>query len=201
MIELFQKGGPLMYPLLLCSILALAFMLERAYHYLRSADRKELLPEILALLRKCDYEGAIRLCESVSGPVAAVLSEALKHRGRSIATMEEAISLKGSQELKKLNKNLHILELVGRIAPLLGLLGTVLGMVEAFRTISSLKGSVDPSLLAGGIWEALITTVAGLCVAIPALVAHHLFEDRVKTVAFNMKHSGAEVVALLGERK
>lgn len=114
--------------------------------------------------------------------------------------LEEAISLAGSREMVRLNRNLHILELIGRLSPLLGLLGTVLGMVAAFRNVAASRGAVDPSLLAGGIWEALITTVAGLCVAIPALVLHHLFEDRVRTFAYLMKHYGTEAVKHLGVR-
>jgi biopolymer transport protein ExbB len=99
-----------------------------------------------------------------------------------------------------MNENLHVLELIGRVAPLVGLLGTVLGMVNAFRTVAASQGAVDPALLADGIWEALITTVAGMCVAIPALVFHHFFEDRVKKTAFQMKHYGTEIVKLLEEK-
>lgn len=201
MLEFLQKGGPLMYPLLLCSVLTVAFGIERIYHYLKAAGRRDFLPHVISMIKNGEYEKALALGEKSSGPLAAVVVEALRLRGRGAAVIEESVSMKGSQELKQLNKNLHVLELIGRIAPLIGLLGTVLGMVEAFKTVSSMKGAVDPSILAGGIWEALITTVAGLCVAIPALVLHHLFEDRVKTIAFQMKHGAAELIALMGERR
>jgi biopolymer transport protein ExbB len=115
--------------------------------------------------------------------------------------VENKISLTGDQELKRLSKNLHLLELTGKIAPMIGLLGTVIGMVEAFRELSSVKGLVDPSLLAGGIWEALITTVAGLFVGIPALVFFHLYTNKVKATATSMKHIGEEIMSMTRGRE
>lgn len=200
MMEFFVKGGPLMYPLLLCSIFTVAYGIERAYHYLRAGRNSDAPEAIHTLIEKGDFERALGLASETPGPVAAVLVEGLKHRGLERELLEEHISLRGAAELKRLNHRLHILELVGRLAPLMGLLGTVLGMAAAFRQVAGAKGSVDPSLLAGGIWEALITTVAGLCVAIPAMVLHHFFEDRVKTFAYFMKHYGTEAVKHLGAR-
>lgn len=200
MLEFFIKGGPLMYPLLLCSILTVGCGIERIYHYVRAGKGKDAPEVIHSLIEQGKDAEALTLAEKTPGPVAAVLAEGLRHRGMEMSLMEEAISLAGGRELKRLNKNLHVLELVGRLAPLMGLLGTVLGMVEAFRQVASSRGAVDPSLLAGGIWEALITTVAGLCVAIPALVLHHFFEDQVKDFAYFMKHYGTEAVKHLGVR-
>lgn len=200
MLEFFLKGGPLMYPLLLCSIATVAYGIERVYHYARAGKGKDAPERIHALIEKGDAEEAQSIAENTAGPVAAVLAEGLRHRGTDIVLMEEAISLTGGRELKRLNKHLHILELIGRMAPLMGLLGTVLGMMEAFRQVAASKGAVDPSLLAGGIWEALITTVAGLLVAIPAMVLHHFFEDRVAEFAYLMKHYGTEAIKHLGVR-
>lgn len=200
MVEFFVKGGPLMYPLLLCSVLTVAYGIERIYHYVRAGRGGEVPEEIHGLIERGEFERAQTLARETPGPVAAVLAEGLRHRGTEAGMLEEAISLAGSREMVRLNRNLHILELIGRLSPLLGLLGTVLGMVAAFRNVAASRGAVDPSLLAGGIWEALITTVAGLCVAIPALVLHHLFEDRVRTFAYLMKHYGTEAVKHLGVR-
>jgi biopolymer transport protein ExbB len=201
MLEFFMKGGALMYPLLLCSVLTVAYGLERGYQYLRAGRRGEAVDRVRSLAAGGEFEEALALAEVSPGPVAAVLAEALRNRWRDAAALEESVSLKGSIELRRLNRNLHVLELTGRMAPLLGLLGTVLGMVEAFRRVASVQGSVDPSLLAGGIWEALITTVAGLGVAIPALVMHHFFEDRMASFAFRMKRHGSEMVNLLGGKR
>ena len=187
-----------MYPLLFCSVVTLACGIERSWHYFRAARKAGAPEEIHALIEKGRLDQALLLAKTAPGPVAAVLAEGLRHRGESREMLEEVISLKGATELKRLNNNLHILELVGRIAPLMGLLGTVLGMVAAFRQVASAQGAIEPSLLAGGIWEALITTVAGLCVAIPALVMHHFFEDRVESFAYFMRHYGAEAAKHLG---
>jgi biopolymer transport protein ExbB len=201
MLEFFFKGGAVMYPLLLCSVLTVAYGMERGYHYLRAGRGGGSVDRVRSLAGRGEFDEALALAEGTPGPVAAVLAEALRNRGRDAAALEESVSLKGSIELRRLTRNLHVLELTGRMSPLLGLLGTVLGMVEAFKRVASAQGSVDPSLLAGGIWEALITTVAGLCVAIPALVMHHFFEDRMASFAFRMKHHGSEMVKLLGGKR
>ena len=189
-----------MYPLLIGSVLTVAYGLERVVCYIRARLRDGFLPDLHRLIKEEKYGNALILAEKAPGPVAAIAAEALRHRGYPVTVVEEAVSLRGSQELERMNDNLHILELIGRIAPLLGLLGTVLGMVSAFRTVAASQGSIDPAVLADGIWEALITTVVGMCVAIPALIFHHFFEDRVKKTAFQMKHYGAEIVKLLGEK-
>ena len=201
MFEFFVKGGPLMYPLLLCSIITVAYGIERAYHFFLAGKQGGAPEKIHSLIEQNDFEGALSLAVTAPGPVAAVLAEGLKHRGIAHDMLEEIISLAGSREIIRLNKNLHLLELIGRVAPLMGLLGTVLGMASAFRQVAGARGAVDPSLLAGGIWEALITTVAGLCVAIPAMVLHHLFEDRVSNFGFMMKHYGTEAAKHLGVRE
>jgi len=200
LLELFINGGPLMYPLLLSSILTVGYGIERGYHYYQAGKKSDVPEKIHNLIEQEEYETALDLAESSPGPVAAVLASGIKNRGTDSEMLAEIISLKGSREMKRLNQHLHILELIGRLAPLIGLLGTVLGMVEAFRQVASSKGAVDPSLLAGGIWEALITTVAGLFVAIPALVLHHLFEEHVRNFGFLMKHYGTEAVKHLGVR-
>ena len=198
MLDLFYKGGPLMYPLLFCSILVLAFSLERSYNYIRASGSKTFLAEIKRLIAAKQYEQALELARSETGPVAAITAAALAARNQGVTEMEEAVSTVGSLELKRLSKNLHILEFIGRIAPLIGLFGTVLGMTEAFRVVASSKTSVNPAMLAGGIWEALITTVGGLAVAIPAMVVHHFCEDNVRSWAFRMKRTGQEWIKLLG---
>lgn len=199
MFEFMGKGGPLMYPIMLCSILTVAFGMERAWHYIRASKNGGRTEEIHGLIERGNHAEAEEIARRSPGPVAAVLAAGLRHRTKPLSMIEEEISLCGGRELQRLNRHLHILELIGRIAPLMGLLGTVLGMVAAFQGIAGVRGSVDPSVLASGIWEALITTVAGLCVAIPAMVLHHFFEDRVQGFAHQMKHYGAEAVKHLGE--
>ncbi len=199
-LEFLAKGGPLMYPLLFCSIVSLALSLERFFHYYKAEGDKSFYGKVRTLLQQGYYDQAAELARAQPGPVAAIVAAAVASHEQGSAAMEDLISAAGSLELQRLNRHLHILELIGRVAPLIGLLGTVMGMVEAFKNLAGVKGAVDPSILAGGIWEALITTVAGLCVAIPTLVSHHFFEDKVKSWAFRMKHCGKEMVRLMGGR-
>jgi biopolymer transport protein ExbB len=132
-----------LYPLLLCSILALTFGIERLYHFLRAGSKNKSIKDVMDFIEKGELDNALRLLKNIPGPVAVVV-EAIVNRDKNRQEIEEAISIKGSYELNRLNKNLHIVELIGRIAPLLGLLGTVLGMVEAFQKVSSVKGAYEP---------------------------------------------------------
>jgi biopolymer transport protein ExbB len=201
MLELFYRGGPLMYPLLFGSVLMVAIIIERGYHFIRAGVSRKFVDTIISTIEKGDLEGAQQIAGERRGPVAAIMETALRYRNYTQDVVENKISLRGDQELKSLSKNLHLLELTGKIPPMIGLLGTVIGMVEAFQEVAAVKNLVDPSLLAGGIWEALITTVAGLFVGIPALVFFHLFSNRVKATAFTMKHIGEEIMSMTRGRE
>ena len=201
MLDLFYKGGPLMYPLLFGSVLMIAIIIERGYHFIRAKLNRKFVASITTAIEEGDLEKAERIAVESSGPIAAIVDATLQYRSYTQDVVENKISLTGDQELKRLSKNLHLLELTGKIAPMIGLLGTVIGMVEAFRQLSSVKGLVDPSLLAEGIWEALITTVAGLFVGIPALVFFHLYTNQVKATASSMKHVGEEIMSMTRGRE
>jgi len=201
MIDLFYKGGPLMYPLLLGSVVMVAVVVERAFHFIRARVKGKFIEEIKGKIEEGNLDGALQMASGNPGPVAAIIEVALKMRLYTQDVIENEISLRGDQELGKLKKNLHLLELIGKIAPMIGLLGTVMGMVEAFQKVASARGVVEPALLASGIWEALITTVVGLFVGIPALVFHHLYVNRLKAIAFFMKHLGEEIVSMTRGRK
>ena len=188
MLDLFYKGGPLMYPLLFGSVLMIAIIIERGYHFIRARVNRRFIDRVINIIEEGDLHRAQRIAEECRGPIAAIVEAALRYRSYTQDVVENKISLTGDQELKRLSKNLH-------------LLGTVIGMVEAFRELSSVKGLVDPSLLAGGIWEALITTVAGLFVGIPALVFFHLYTNQVKATASSMKHVGEEIMSMTRGRE
>ncbi len=195
----FDAGGPLMYPLLVCSLLTVAYAIERSFHFFRAGRSADAPHVIHDLIERNQFDKALRLAEISPGPVSAVLAEGLRHAGEKKEFIEEEIALAGAAEIKRLNKHLHLIELISRIAPLMGLLGTVLGMVNAFQQVAQTNGSVDPSMLAEGIWEALITTAAGLGVAIPSMIVHHLLEEKVQSFAFLMKYYGSETVKHLGK--
>ncbi|MEK7308708.1 MAG: MotA/TolQ/ExbB proton channel family protein [Nitrospirota bacterium] len=197
MFDLFLKGGPLMWPILLCSMISITIILERFYHFYQKRTRiPNIFSRVKSLLKDSKVDEALKLCESSPESVAHILAIGIHIRHRTLEEKEKLISRAGSKIIRQLEKNLRGLAIIGNIAPLLGLLGTVTGMIRVFMKIQELGGRVDAQVLAGGIWEALITTAAGLFVAIPTLVAYHYFEGRVDNTASSMKDVAVEFIEL-----
>lgn len=181
-----------MIPLLLCSILGLAIVLEKALTLRR---RRILHPELVRLIHMIDSEQDIQLakslCKKQPGPFANIILVGLQNRDLDKEEIKELIADQGRQEVRNLERGLGILETVAGIAPLLGLLGTVIGMIKVFTVISA-QGTGQASLLAGGISEALITTATGLVIGIPILVAYHYYTHRAEDLILDIeKHSNA----------
>ena len=197
MFKFIMKGGFLMWPILLCSVISVTIILERLYKLHRARIKiPNILSRVKNLLKEGKSDEALKLCESVNDPVAHILAIGIRIRKRSIEEQEKMISRAGSRIIRQLEKNLRGLATIGNITPLLGLLGTVTGMIKAFIKIQELGGRVDASVLAGGIWEALITTAAGLSVAIPTLVAYHYFESKVDNIGARMKDGAGELLEI-----
>ena len=176
MIALFLKGGALMWPILMCSIVALAIALNKAVQY-------------RAVLGNLSRPPAL-LLEDKPPRFAPLLD------GAARGLDDKELSVIGSRHIRELEKGLGVLSLISVITPLLGLTGTVTGMIRAFQIIAGLGSQVNPGLLAGGIWEALLTTAAGLFVAIPVHVAHHFLEERLDEIALSLKEAA---MAIAGE--
>ncbi|MCK4349396.1 MAG: MotA/TolQ/ExbB proton channel family protein [Candidatus Krumholzibacteria bacterium] len=185
-----QKGGVLMVPLLLGSILALAIVIERAFG-LRS--RKILVPEIIIAIKKIrsdeDVRVAERICEANEGPFANIVLSTLQNQDLPRDELKDVILDQGRQEVRVLERGLVTLETIAAASPLLGLMGTVIGMMKTFNVISQ-QGIGQTSVLSGGISEALITTVTGLAIGIPALVAFNYFTNKAESLVLDIeKHS------------
>ncbi len=197
MIGFFLKGGLLMWPILLCSIVSAAVILERFY-YLYQARTKvsNIFSRVKGFLQNGKAEEALKLCENTSGSIAHILAIGIHLRNRSIEEKEKIMARAGSREICRLEKNLRGLVIIGNIAPLIGLLGTVIGMIRAFIKIQEFGGIVDATVLAGGIWEALITTAAGLSVAIPTVVFYHYLEGRVDDIAIQLKDATSGIIEI-----
>jgi len=194
MFEFILKGGMMMYPIILCSIVAIAIILNRAYHFFRiRIDVSQFLSQIEQALQSNKIDIALKHAKNTRGPLSTIVEAGISNSQKDIVKWEKAISRVGTKELLKLEKNLRSLGIIAHISPLLGLLGTVTGMIKAFMKIQELGGKVDASVLAGGIWEALLTTAAGLFVAIPTMVAYHYFEGKVDNYATLMKESATLV--------
>lgn len=208
MFDFIMKGGVLIYPIIFCSVIALAIIVERLYHFWRAGiNIDDFYRKVRDSFEKGGVSEAKRIARKGRGPVAKVTALVLESEYHGMKGPEETIVKKnleetihrvGSQEIRKLERNLRGLSIISNITPLLGLLGTVTGMIRAFMKIQELGGRVDAAILAGGIWEAMITTGAGLTVAIPAMVAYHLFEGRVDDISAAMRDIVSEIGGLLG---
>lgn len=201
MFELIIKGGPLMYAILFCSIVGLSIFIER-WIYLKKArvEPKKFMSSIKNILQRNKILDAITFCENTSGPLASILKAGLLKHDRAREEIKEGIEDASLEEIPKLERNLGILETVAHVSPLLGLLGTVQGMIQSFRVIEekAVSGTgVNPGDLAGGIWVSLLTTAAGLVVAIPAYVAHNYLASRVNDIVTEMEQSSTGLVNLL----
>ncbi|MCK9555210.1 MotA/TolQ/ExbB proton channel family protein [bacterium] len=194
-LELLVRGGTTMVFLVLCSVVSVGVIIERLW-FLRK-DR--VIPKrIVDIFDNIDNiaehpEDVIEKCEKVSSPLSNVLKTGLLNRGLSKADNVEAIKLAGRTEMKLLEKHLTLLEVIGVISPLLGLLGTVIGMVEIFSVISHM-GVGQAAALSAGISKALITTVVGLIIAIPSIVAYGYFDRKVDALVLDMEKHSAQMI-------
>lgn len=189
-----QQGGITMIPLGLCSVVALAIVIEKAFSLRR---RKVLTPEVMSVISSItspkDIELVTAVCQKHNGPLSNIVRTALEHRALPREEMKEIIVDKGRQEVRILERGLVALETVAAISPLLGLFGTVLGILKIFRIISQM-GVGQASALAGGIAEALITTIVGLAIGIPALVVYNYFTKRAENFVLDIEEQTAELL-------
>jgi biopolymer transport protein ExbB len=191
MMEVFQKGGPLMWPILACSIVALGVILDRAFFWLRESSRRDrrLVEEILALAEREAYE---EIREKVRGSkdfVIKVLVSGILHREFSLSA---AMEVAAKEQLDRMRRGLAVLDTMVTVAPMLGILGTVTGIIKAFDLLGT-SSFQDPRVVTVGIAEALITTVAGLIVAVPSVVAYNFFNKKADQAADEMETYGTSL--------
>ena len=203
--EFIVKGGPLMGLIIVCSVIAFAVFIERIWHLHRARiDTDKFIEMISSLIKHNKIMEALDKCNTTPGPIAHIMKMGILKHDRTRGEIRESIMDAGIHEVPRLEKNINILATVAHISPLLGLLGTVTGMVKAFQVIQQKAVSmmpVNPGDLAGGIWEALITTVAGLAVAIPTYVAYNYLVNKVEGFVLDMERSATELVNVLSTKR
>ena len=203
-VTFFQKFGIVFWPLLLCSVAALTFIIERLFTFLRSRSKlgtEQFMANITDSLRNDNIMEAVSTCEEAGGPLANVLKAGLlRYSQAQIEEQEitkeeiqESIQEAGLLEIPELERNIPVISTVAVISPLFGLLGTVMGMINAFTTIA-LEGTGDPQALAGGISQALLTTAGGLTIAIPCLIFSQVFESWVNKFVLEIEQVSTEIV-------
>ncbi|MCY1055912.1 MULTISPECIES: MotA/TolQ/ExbB proton channel family protein [Nannocystis] len=200
--ELFEQGGPLMWAILAASIVGVGIFFERLW----STQRSKVLPRafvdrIRALVAKGKVNEALLLCEENASSIALVIASALRsfEHSTSRADVKEAVEEVGAREIAHMDRNVEIVGTIAAISPLLGLLGTVVGMIQVFRNFveAYASGAVGPDTFAQGIWQALITTAYGLTVAIPMLVLYRVLLDRTNKLVLEMEEDAMAIVNLL----
>ncbi|MCM2285903.1 MAG: MotA/TolQ/ExbB proton channel family protein [Desulfobacula sp.] len=180
MLDLFLKGGILMYPILLCSVLVIAIFCERMVRYAIIRRRGEDIEiKVAKLMKEGNEETALKVSQESNSHMGRVLEKAIKAKDLENEVLESVIVNATENEIRDLSSYLQTLATIGNIAPLLGLLGTILGMIKAFMVIQEMGGKVNSAVLAGGIWEAMLTTAAGLFVALPTMAVHSYLLSKV----------------------
>lgn len=197
--QFFVDGGWCMWPLLFCLVFGMAVVIERFYNLRRAAvDAEKFFKSLEEAMHSGGPDKAAEVCASTPGPVASVIHAGLLRLHRGLDHVEKAISNAGAVEMAFLERGMIWLATVANLAPMLGFLGTVSGMVNAFQAIKT-AGDVEPTAVAGGIAEALITTVAGLVIAIPIQFFHNLFASRIDRIIVDMEEHTAAFVDMLSE--
>jgi biopolymer transport protein ExbB len=199
LLSLFADGGWMMYPLVLCSLIALGVIIAKAWTLWRAHHgTSHLLQEVEEKALAGNFDEAIEVASRTPGPAAAILLVGLRRiRFQRLAQgeIEKAVATTGAIELGFLERGLVILATIANVAPLMGFLGTVAGMILAFGAIEA-AGDVDPSLVAGGIKVALLTTAAGLIIAVPVNIAYNFFVTRVDQLIIDMEQGAQKILNL-----
>jgi biopolymer transport protein ExbB len=200
LMNLFADGGPMMYPLIICSLLALGVMIAKAWTlWVAHMESRGLLADVERLGREGRLDEALRMAEERPGPVAAILHSGLRRvkdgtvAGRDV---EKAVQTTGVIELGFLERGLVVLATIANVAPLMGFLGTVAGMIAAFGAIAE-AGQVEASLVAGGIKVALITTATGLIIAVPVNIGYNFFVTRIDKLIVDMEEGTGAVLRMI----
>lgn len=200
MLELLAEGGVLMIPLFILSLIAIFVIAERW----RSLNNSRIevdgfLRTVEDMLKDGDRERALTYCDGIDKPLARILKAGIQRLGRPIRDIEDAISNAGKKEIYHLEKRMNWLATIAGVGPLIGFTGTVTGMIEAFMDIQSLQGNVNPSVLAGGIWEALITTATGLIVGIIAYGFYNFLLGKINRTVHELENASADFIDMLNK--
>jgi biopolymer transport protein ExbB len=200
MLSFITKGGIFMYPIIACSILSLAIFIEKLWDLRRKKNVPlDFLQDIEQLLQENNSTKALSLCSDNRSSIARIFSVGIKHYGKKREVIKERIEEVGRREASLLEKYVDALATIASVSTLLGLLGTIAGMIKIFSVIST-QSVVNPSTLAGGISEALYTTAAGLTVAIPTLIFYRYVSSKSRALVLEMEECSTQVVELIKEK-
>jgi biopolymer transport protein ExbB len=196
--ELMVKGGWIMWPIMGCSIAAAVLFLERVFHLQRAQiNPDEFLNGIYTIVNRGNMAEAVSICDQTPGPVAHMVRNALLHSDEQPEELKQTINKAGLGEIPRLEKNLGGLLTIAQVTPLLGLMGTIVGLIRIFMVMEQNAPLAEISDLSAGIWQALTTTAVGICVSIPAFAAYNFLLSRVETITLHMEHAAEEIYRFL----
>ena len=200
--QFLLRGGPMMWPLLVCAIISVTVIVERAWALRRaSVGGEELTARVRRLLREGRDDEALRAAAEQEGPVAAILEHALRNGSRDPRSLERSLEELAQEETPRIIQRLGVLDTIITISPLLGLLGTVTGMIRAFNVVGDPSSLNGPAVITGGVAEALIATASGLAIAIVTLVAYNWLGVRAKAIVSLMERGATQVVNIYADRR
>ncbi len=196
--NLFWQGGPVFWLLVFAGVAAVIVFFERLLHLRRAQiDYDDFLKGVCNVLENGNVDEAMVICEETPGPVAAVTLTAIRHRNGSLEAMREAVDNKGRAELSRMERRLASLAVTCQTAPLLGLLGTILGIVKIVQDMNAQAPVIQSTDLTAGLMHALLAAVAGLMVAVPCHIMYALLMVRIERLVLDMEASASEIVAFL----
>ena len=198
--NLITHGGLMIWVLFAASTLAILVFVERLLHYHRAQiNSMEFLNGVRNVLKRDNIVEALSICDATPGPVARLVKVAILNRERGREGVREALEEAGLMEVPRLEEKLNVLATLAQIAPLLGLLGTILGFLQIFAALQAAGAHAHMEQLAGGIWKALISTAAGIAVAIPCYAAYNYLVGRVNSIVLDMEKAASEIVNIVAE--
>ena len=202
MLDMIIKGGLVLWVIMALSLVALAIIIERML-YFRSirTDEEKLFQRVKASVEKGHFEEALSICDNNESPLSALIRVGIEYRSYPEAAQKEVLKDAAAQEVPRLERNVSALGTIAHIAPLLGLLGTVTGTMKAFGVLGRFGSVADPSILAKGISEALITTAAGIVVAVPAVIFYNLLVNKVNLILLKTENQVTSLVMMVNSGK
>lgn len=202
MLELISKGGPLVWLLIGCLCFAVAVFLERlSYYHRASMNIGEFLAGLASLIRRRNYAEALQECVATRVPAGRVIHSALLRHHLPREQLKEIVQEAGQLEVIRLERYLSILNSIAHVGPLIGLLGTVIGLLDSFTHLSSANGIMTPSEVARGVYQSLITSALGLAVAIPAYLFYAFLAAKARTIMHDLERAGIEIVNIIEDAR
>jgi biopolymer transport protein ExbB len=198
MFDLLLKGGPILWVILLLAVPVLAILIERLLYFQRiSTDEDKLFARVKGAVEKGHYDEALAICDTVEAPIAGLIRAAVENRDLPETDLKEAVKDAAGRELPAIEHSIAAVNVIAGISPLLGLLGTVSGIIASFNVLGSTAAQTDPSVLAKGISEALLTTAAGIIVAVPSMVIYAWLSGAANNVIGRLEGQANELVRIV----